>query len=72
MSKLRAFTEESRDEIVKAMTNHSTSKQAWSFSKTKRFAMQAPNCPYVCYNTNQSTISNRKTGFGSSRRRVFT
>lgn len=72
MSKLRAFTEQSRDEIIKAITNQSTSKQAWSFSKTKRFAMPTPNCPYVCYNTNQSTISNRKTGFGSSRRRVFT
>lgn len=34
--------------------------------------MAPPNCPYVAYNMNNSTISNRKTSFGSSRRKVFT
>lgn len=72
MSKFRTFTEESREEILRSLTNQSTSKQAWTFSRQKRFVMPPPNCPYVAYNTNPSTISNRKTSFGSSRRKVFT
>ncbi len=71
MSKFRVFTQESRDQILKSLTNQSTSKQAWSFSKQKRFVAPPYNCPYVAY-ANPSTISNRKTIFGSSRRKVFT
>lgn len=71
MSKFRTFTQQSRADILKSLTNQSTSKQAWSFSKQKRFIAPAPNCPYVSY-ANNSTITNRKTYFGSSRRKVFT
>ena len=72
MSKYRMFTEESRDEILKSLTNNSSSKQAWSFSRQKRFVTMNAPCPYVSYNNAASVFSNKKAGFGSSRRRVFT
>lgn len=72
MSKYRAFTEESREEILKSLTNNSSSKQAWSFSRQKRFATSNAPCPYVSYGQAHSTFSNKKAGFGSSRRKVFT
>lgn len=72
MSKYRAFTEESRDDILKSLTNNSSSKQAWSFSKQKRFPRKNPNCPYVSYMNETSTLSQRKPAFGNSRRKVFT
>jgi hypothetical protein len=66
------FVEESREEITRSNINQSTSKNLWSFSKEKRFSEKKPNCPYVCYETGVSTISNRKTQFGNSQRKVFT
>lgn len=71
MSKSSPFAMESRQDIVKSAINSSTSKSMWSFSKDKRFPMDRPVCPYVSYQTNLSTISQRKTGFGTSKRRVF-
>lgn len=71
MSKGAPFAEESREQIVKSAVNASPSKNLWSFSKEKRFAENKPECPYVSYLNNSSTISQRKTGFGSSKRRVF-
>jgi hypothetical protein len=71
MSKGSPFAEESREQIVKSTVNASTSKNLWSFSKEKRFQDNKPECPYVSYLNNSSTISQRKTGFGSSKRRVF-
>ena len=72
MSKYRAYTEESREEILKALTNNSSSKQAWSFSRQKRFAPKNAACPYISYGKSDSLFSNKRTGFGSSRRKVFT
>jgi hypothetical protein len=71
MSKGAAYAAESRLDIAKSSINNSTSKTFWSFSKDKRFQQNKPVCPYVYYQNNLSTLSNRKTGFGSSKRRVF-
>jgi hypothetical protein len=72
MSKCRQETEETREEVLRANTNQSTSKQAWSFSKQKRFIVTPSNCACFFYSTKMSTLSDRKTSFGSLRRRVFT
>ena len=72
MSKSSPFAVESRDQITKNAINKSTSKVLWSFSKDRRFSMNKPPCPYVSYLNNLSTINNRKTVFGSAKRRVFT
>ena len=72
MPKNRIFTEESRDEIVNSLTNHSKSKQSWSFSKEKRFKRVNSNCPHVAYQKETSTISQRKHLFPTARRKVFT
>ena len=72
MPKNRVFTEESRDEIVNSLTNHSKSKQSWSFSKEKRFKRVNSNCPHISYQKETSTISQRKHLFPTSRRKVFT
>lgn len=71
MSKGSPFVEESREEVVRSTVNTSTSKNLWSFSKEKRFAENKAQCPYVSYLNNPSTISQRKTGFGWGKRRVF-
>jgi len=71
MSKGAPYAAESRVDIVKSSINNLTSKTLWSFSKDKRFQQNKPVCPYVFYQNNLSTLSNRKTGFGSSKRRVF-
>ena len=71
MSKGSPFVEESREEVVRSTINNSTSKNLWSFSKDKRFADNKAACPYVSYLNNSSTISQRKTGFGWGKRRVF-
>jgi hypothetical protein len=52
--------------------NQSTAKTLWTFSKKKRFPEAKPVCPYVSYAYDLSTISKRKAGFGSSKRKVFT
>ena len=72
MSKYRVFTEESREQILQSLTNQSTSKQAWTFSRQNRFSRLHSNCPYVSYVADTSTLSNRKTSFGKSTRKVFT
>ena len=72
MSKYRMFTEESRDQIIKSLTNKSSSKQAWSFSRQKRFVANNAQCPFISYGNTSSTLSNKKAGFGTSTRRVFT
>ena len=72
MSKLVPYAQESREQITKSAINQSTSKTLWSFAKNRRFSAPKPACPYVSYIHNLSTISNRKAGFGTSKRRVFT
>lgn len=52
MPELKLMTEETRQEILKSAVNTSTSKQAFSFSKQKRFITQSANCPYVFYSRN--------------------
>lgn len=71
MSKGAPYAVESRFDIVKSNVNNSTSKTMWSFSKDKRFPQNKPVCPFVSYQNNLSTLSDRKTGFGTSKRRVF-
>lgn len=71
MSKGAPFAAESRFDIVKSAINNSTSKTLYSFSKDKRFQPNKSVCPYVSYQNNLSTLSHRKTGFGTSKRRVF-
>lgn len=71
MSKGAPYAAESRIDIVKSSINNSTSKTLWSFSKDKRFQQDKSVCPYVFYQNNLSTLSNRKANFGSSKRRVF-
>jgi hypothetical protein len=71
MSKGAPFAIETRSDIVKSAINNSTAKSMWSFSKKQRFPQDKSVCPYVSYQTDLSTISHRKTGFGTSKRRVF-
>lgn len=72
MSKLSPFAEETREQVTRCNINQSTAKTLWSFSKEKRFEERKPVCPYVSYQTDLSTLTKRKTQFGSSVRRVFT
>lgn len=71
MSKGAPYAAESRIDIVKSAINNSTSKTLYSFSKDKRFHPNKSVCPYVFYQSNLSTLSNRKTSFGTSNRKVF-
>lgn len=72
MHRANCFAEESREEIVKSNVNNSTSKHLWTFYKERRFPEPRPNCPYIAYDHDTSTISQKKTKFGSAARRVFT
>ena len=72
MYKGMPYAYETREEITKSAINKSTAKTLWSFPKKERFERSQSVCPYVSYNYNLSTISKRKTGFGSSKRKVFT
>jgi hypothetical protein len=66
------YAEDSREDVSRSNLNRSTAKTLWSFPKKKRFPDPKPVCPYSAYPYELSTISKRKTGFGSSQRRVFT
>lgn len=68
---LRAFTEESREEVVKSMVNWSVSKQMWSFPKKKRFLAKKPECPQSAYQHNLSTITHKCITFATSTRDLF-
>ena len=66
------------DAIRKNQVNNSTSKNAFGFSKTKRFP--SPNPEYlfrifrckVAFYSNDSQLSNRKASFGYGRKSDFT
>lgn len=72
MSKGMPYADETREEITKSAINKSTAKTLWSFPKKERFDRSKSVCPYVSYDYDLSTISKRKTGFGSSKRKAFT
>ena len=72
MIKKIPYAEETREEITKSNLNQSTAKILWTFSKRKRFIENKPVCPIASYKYDLSTNSNRKAGFGSSKRKVFT
>ena len=72
MSKKVPYAVDNREKISRSNVNQSTAKTLWTFSKGKRFPEPKSVCPYVSYPYDLSTISKRKTGFGSSKRRVFT
>lgn len=72
LSKKTPYAEDSREDIVRSNLNRSTAKTLWSFPKKKRFPDPKPVCPHPFYAYDLSTISKRKTGFGSAQRRVFT
>lgn len=72
LTKKVPYAEDSREDVTRSNLNRSTAKTLWSFPKKKRFPDPKPVCPYPAYPYELSTISKRKAGFGSSKRRVFT
>lgn len=67
----RAYTEETRDQIIRNPLNDSTSKASFSFSKSQRFKTEKNICPHVAYDINLSTNKKRKTSFGLGKRTNF-